>query len=341
MKLTLLLSALFISGVTFAQETIPAFYDFNTIPGSAEGDYYHFATLQTALDETATGANVIWNFNGITSNNRSSTVVIVPTAEDVATFPGSTMLVQTTTTTGVGTSSVTKYYLASNASGGTSLTGFDAAGIILNYSTDNGFIGNFPLTYGYSNIDTVAGTFEGMGLSGTFTGTGVSIVDAYGTLNTDLVFAENIPATRLKTVQDINLIYMGATVGTLTQTIYSYYYGVLDGPAFRSITNTLTVPSMEINQTTRSAEAYTEMILSTGNLISENKTAIAPNPVANVLHFSGNDAITGVTITDTAGRTVLQIKASNDIMVNHLSAGVYYVTVQSGNITEVQKMVKR
>jgi hypothetical protein len=75
--------------------------------------------------------------------------------------------------------------------------------------------------------------------------------------------------------------------------------------------------------------------------LSLNKTAIAPNPVADVLHFSGDAVITAVTVTDLSGRVVLQSKSANDIAVSHLTTGIYNVSVQSGSGTKALKMVKQ
>ena len=337
MKIKLLLSALLISGAALAQEPIPAFYNFNTSPGGIEEDVYSLVTSTTPLDQSAAGANVVWNFDQLADDGESSTRVIVPQASEVVTFPGSTMVVRTTAG-----NSVTNYYLATTVAGGYSLTGFQAGGMELNYSTNNGFTGNFPLSYGYTNTDDVAGTFTGMGFTGTFTGTGTTTVDAYGTLTVNVGTASETPVTRLKIVQDINLTYLDFPAGTVNQTIYSYYgTNLTSGPIFRSISTTLNIPALLIDQTTTNYESYMATALGTPAFTKNNKTIIAPNPVANVLHFAGDKAITGVTITDASGRVVLQSKVNNDIAVNHLSAGVYYVALQSANGTEVKKMVKR
>lgn len=342
MKIKLLLSALFISGAAFAQEPIPSFYNFNTSPDGVEEDVYSLVTSSTDLGESAAGANIVWNFNQLSAVTQTMTRVIAPSATDVATYPNTNMLVRTNTVT-ADAENVTNYYLAADLAGGFSITGFEAAGMQLNYSTNNGFIGNFPLSYGYTNTDDVAGTFTGMGFTGTFTGTGTSTVDAYGTLTVNEGIANATPVTRLKLVQDISLNYSGIPVGTVNETIYSYYATTLtSGPIFRSITTTLNIPLLSIiNQVTSNLESYTATTLGVNVAAKKNVLSIAPNPVANVLHFAGDKAITGVTITDASGRVVLQSKAGNDVAVNHLSTGVYYVAVQSGNSTEVQKMIKQ
>lgn len=341
MKTKLLFSALCVSLAAFAQEPIPAFYNFNTTPGNTAGNAYIVATQETPLDESAAGANVTWNFNGLEEDTRSATVVTTPSADDIAEYPGTTMLVETTTQV-TGGQNVTRYFLMGSTTGSTSLTGFEVSGMELNY-TDNAFIGQFPLSYGYNNSDLIAGTFSGLGVQGTFTGTGTSTVDAYGTLNVDLGFSEGVQVSRLKATQNISLTYLGFPAGTLTQTIYSYYSPAIlaDGPVFRTITITLVAPLLGINQTSYNVEVYNQEALGTGKPARINNMVIAPNPVADVLHLSGNAVVTGVTITDLSGRTVLQSKASNDISVSHLSAGVYNVAVQSETGSQTIKMIRK
>ena len=340
MKIKLLLSALFISGAAFAQEPIPAFYNFTP---NVEEDAYVVAGSLLPVDQSASGENVVWNFNQLIQETQSSTRVIAPSATDVATFPGSTMLVRTSTEV-TGGENITNYYLATSAAGGFAITGFQTPQMELNYSTSNGFVGNFPLSYGYTNTDTnISGTFTGLGVSGTFAGTGTTTVDAYGTLTVNVGSANATPVTRLKIVQDISLTYSGLPAGTITQTIYSYYSTTLTtGPIFRSISTTLNVPLLGIvDNITTNYESYMATALNTAEFANKNSVSIAPNPVKDVLHFAGDKAITGVIITDSSGRVVLQSKAGNDIDVNNLSSGVYYVALQSGTGTEVQKMVKR
>lgn len=341
MKPKLLLPALLLSVSAFAQQPINSFYNFTASPGGTEEDLYTMVTSAVSLNEVAAGANMVWNFNQLTETGNTVTEVITPDAGIVATYPGTTMVVHTTTTGNGGGSGETYYYLATTTAGAVSLTGAQTSGIELNYST-NAFIGTFPLNYGYTNTAAVAGTFDYQGVSGTFTGTGTSAADAYGTLTVNVGIANAMPVTRLKTVQDLNLVYMGAPVGTLTQTIYSYYAATpSSGPIFRSITSHINVPIMSIDQTVSSLESYFGNTLGVNQSVAPATISIMPNPVANVLHFSGSESVNSVTVTDASGRVVLTPKAANDIDVSGLSTGVYYVSVQSGAGVSVQKMVKQ
>jgi len=338
MKKTLLSIALLLSVATFAQEPIGSFYTISLVPEDPNQVGYHIVTSASGPDQSAAGANIIWNFNDLVAETETVTEVMMASAEEIASYPGSTLTVKTTITGG----STTYYYLAVNDIGGTSLTGAQTSSVVLNYNTNNGFIGTFPLSFGFTNTDAVAGSFEAGGVSGTFTGTATSTVDAYGTLTVNEGSANNTAVTRLKTVQELTLIYMGIPAGTLTQTTYSYYNNemVSTGPIFRSITNHLNVPLMNLDETQSTIESYDASILSLPEVTGTAKILIAPNPVNDVLHIAGSDDITALTVVDAAGRTVLQ-SAGNDVSVSHLSSGIYYVSATAGNAVKTLKMVKQ
>jgi len=334
MKKSLLSFTLLLSISTFAQEAISSFYN---LTGDSE-DNYALVTSASGPDQATAGANVAWNFNDLVQVTTTATSVLPATAADIADYPGSTHTVKTVTQGG----NTTYYYIAVNDIGGTAITGAETSAVTLNYSTNNGFLGNFPLTYGFTNTDDVAGTFDANGTAGTFTGTAVSTVDAYGTLTVNEGYANNTAVTRLKTVQNLTLIYNGIPVGTLTQTIYSYYNSTVlgSGPLFRSISTTINVPVLSINQTQNSLESYEATSMGTVGLTPVASLSIAPNPVKDMLHFAGNAEVSNVILTDAAGRIVLQSATANDISVSHLSAGIYYATVTAGSGFTTLKMVK-
>jgi hypothetical protein len=330
MKTTLLFSFLFAGVAAFAQN-IPGFYT----PQTPEV-HYDVVVSVPDINQTPAGPDLTWNFNAFATVGTSVTQTVASATTE---FPNTTALVTTTTTIG-GQESTNDIYLTLPDTGA-AITGVTFGDVVLSYDTNNGFIGLFPLAYGYNNIDEVAGSFTGMGATGTFTGTAVTEVDAYGSFTANV---GGIPAgttvTRLKITQELSFSAGFIPLGTATQTIYSYYSSQsTTDPVFRSTTTALNLPLAGINDTTTVYEILTAT-LGTDKL-SRNKTAIAPNPVADVLHFSGDAAITAVTITDLSGRVVLQSKSANDIAVSHLTTGIYNVSVQSGSGTKALKMVKQ
>lgn len=337
MKIKLLLPALLLSAAAFAQRTVPAFYNFSVF--DAKDNYVIVNTSGSLGEANSVGENVVWNFNGLTQNTTSATQVITPATADVSAYPGSTMLVQTETVTSNGTNT-TKYFFAQDANGGLSLTGAVSTGFTLNYTTNNAYLGQFPMSYGYTNTDNnVAGSFVYGNYNGTFTGTGTTTVDAYGILTTNIGFANGTPVTRIKTVQNLNLTILGFP-GTLTQTMYSYYANdLLNGPVFRSITNHIVVPIVSMDQTAETYESYVNTTNGTQQF-SKVTLSLTPNPVNNVLHFSGVEGINKVTVIDAAGRSVLSGNG-NDVFAGSLSAGVYYATAETEAGKQTVKFIKK
>jgi len=333
MKTKLLLPALLLSICAFAQEPIYSFYNLSS-PESADG--YELFTSPTTIDQGSGGASVEWNFTDLVSVGQSGTQVFLPTPEELIEYPGSTLVVSTVMTGGE-----TNYYLSVNDAG-TSLTGAVTSGAVLNY-TDNAFIGDFPLAYGYTNTDAVAGTFEMDGIEGTFTGTANVSLDAYGSLSVNDADAINV--TRLKTVQELTLIYMGIDIGTVTQIMHSYYTSLAGlatgGPIFRSITNHVVVPSLSIDETTNAYELYTATLGINNPKLPSNKLSIVPNPVNNIVHFEGSAVVNTVTITDVTGKIVLTANEANNVDVSTLNPGIYFVSAQSDKGVAVTKIVKQ
>lgn len=334
MKTKLLLPALLLTAMSFAQNTVPAFYAF-TAQGAT--DEYTRVDSETDFNQAAsTGANVNWNFNSLLISGLTSTKVIAPSASNIATFPGSNMLVQITTQT----ANVTRYFFAQNGNGAISLTGAETDNYILNYSTNNALIGTFPASYGYTSTDDVAGTFLVTNYNTTFTGTSTTTVDGYGTLTTNLGSTNGNSVTRVKNVQNLNLFLSGIPIGTATQTMYSYYSDtLLTGPVFRNIETNIVVPSGGIDYNFSNYELHNSLTASTTQVV-KSKITLAPNPVNDILHFAGVEGISKVTVIDAAGRLVLSGN-SNDIFAGSLSAGIYYATAETEAGKQTVKFIKK
>lgn len=334
MKTKLLLPALFLTAVAFAQNTIPAFYAF-TAQGAT--DEYTIVGSDTDFNQAAsTGANVNWNFNDLLIGGFTSTKVIAPSASDIATFPGSNMQVQITTQT----ANVTRYFFAQNGNGAISLTGAQTDNYILNYNTNNALIGTFPASYGYTSTDDVAGTLLVTNYNTTFTGTSTTTVDGYGTLTTNFGSTNGDAVTRVKNVQNLNLFLGGIPIGTATQTMYSYYSDtLLTGPVFRNIEVNIVVPAGGIDYNFSNYELHNSLTASTPQVV-KNKAVLTPNPVNDVLHFAGVENISNITVIDATGRTVLT-GTGNDIAAYSLSAGIYYATAQTETGKQTVKFIKK
>ncbi len=335
MKTNLLLLLFLSSLFGFSQTPINSFYT----------DDYNFAIVNSSvpLVQNTTGANVIWNFNTFSFVGNSIYTNSVPISTEISSYPNTTNVTNIATTSG-GTTTVSKLF-SSNLSNVVSLTGLNNPTFSLNYNTNNATLGAFPLNYGYTNNDTTAGSFIYGTYNGTFTGTIVTSADAYGsmTLNatTGSAAYSNVPVTRLKTVQNINLIYgFFGNIGTVIITTYSYYRVTGNVLIFRDATTIANVPLLSINnQTTSQYEIFSVILLSDNESnFQENKFLIVPNPVENILHFENSRDIQKVIISDLNGRIVLnQGKFENDINISNLQSGVYIASI----ITEFGTLIKK
>lgn len=341
MKTKLLLTLLGLSfAVSQAQNPIPYYF-------SAGSQQYALADSATPIDQSASGANAVYTFdqlfpNGMIIYNSRNTV----TAEELQAYPNTNSVIEITSNVN-GNSTLSNIFVTAPSSP-FSFTGASFNGLDLNYNTNNATLGTFPLNYGYSNTDNTAGSFVYTTYDGTFTGTITTTVDAYGTMTMNDVGYGSYSGdvTRLKTVQNINLIYgFFGNVGTVVQTTYHYYdveSGVL-APIFKHTESIINVPLLSINQTVVTMESANLIILSTPKN-SSIAFQIAPNPVTDFLTVQAdtNEVIRDINITDINGRIVLQSNAAeNKIDVSHLQSGIYFASIVTDKGTTTKKIIKK
>jgi hypothetical protein len=313
-----------------------------TTYSSTASTNFAIVTSSSAIDQTAAGANIIWNFNTLTAIGNSVDTYATPTATELTSYPTTTSVATITSTVG-STNTISKLY-TKNVSNAVSITAVKATDLELNYVTNNALLGTFPLSYGYTNTDVTAGTYVYTTYSGTFSGTINTSVDAYGLLSTNIPgIVPGTPVTRLKTEQNINLNYSFFTnVGTITQTSYGYYGA--GNLLFRSTTVVVNVPLLSINQTSTQFESFTTILLGIENQnLQANLFRIAPNPVKEFLNIalSNNEIINVLTISDCTGKTILKVNhPEKSIPIGHLQKGIYRVAMTSEKGTQTEKFIK-
>ncbi|WP_298520525.1 T9SS type A sorting domain-containing protein [uncultured Kordia sp.] len=312
---------------------------------SDSGTDFSILAASSALDQSPTGANVFWTFNGLTPGGTNIDTYAAPDATQLTTYPGTTN-VQTITTQG--TPPVASNFFLRTDGTGTYITGGTQGDITLNYSTTNAFIGLFPLSFGANNSGTAAGTFSFMGTSGTFTGTFTATVDAHGTLTmTDAVANDYVaPVTRLRVDQNLSFSIppIFNNIGTLTQTTYYYYDNNADNIAFRYTDAHLVSAFLGIDQMTETYERNTTLTLSR-NTVDASQFQLYPNPAKDFITIESKNgqAIQTVSIVDVQGRNVFTAnEAVSRIPVTNLQQGMYFVTLETetGAIT-TKKFIKQ
>lgn len=334
MKKTLLLFTSLISTIIFAQAPIN---DFFSVPNSS------YAIVNDAtLDQSATGANLTWNFTDFTSIGVNTDTYSAPTSGELSTYPGTTEVL-TVSTSGGGESKI----YAKDMAGTFSLTGAGGTDVDLNYVTDNALVGTFPLNYNDTNNDAVSGTFTGQGISGTFTGTITSTVDAYGTLNMNDLGqgAYSGSVTRLKVVQNLSLTYIFPNVGTAAQTSYYYYDDNNGNLVFKSNTIQIVVAIAGINETTTLFESFLGTTLSTNDFnLASPEIQLFPNPVEDQLIVKPNNSvnITAMFVTDLNGRVIISKDTfQEELDTSILQSGMYILSIETDSGIITKKFLKK
>lgn len=343
--LLLLLSFFFVTAYSQAPYPIDAYMGspiVNNDPIDGYSNrYYTIVNSALPLDHNPTGADVTWDFGQLATVGIRNYSNGQPTPEELSIYPNSTMA---TTITSIvsGTTTTGKTY--SIALETFSFTGGTVEGLDLNFATDNALVGDFPMAFGYTNSDTVGGTYVYGIYSGTFTGTINSTVDAWGKLSTNTVDfgVATDTVSRLKTVQVLNLSYgIFQNAGTVTQTTHHYYRQGDQFPLFKSTTTHIVAALLEIDETITSHEMAYPALLGTENFNAQ-KIRVAPNPVSDRLSIqAGNENIHSVRITNSNGGLVLEKPYDgNPVDVGSLNSGIYYTEIYTDSGKVVKKIIK-
>jgi hypothetical protein len=317
---------------SWAQSPIASFY-------VQDNSMYKIIESAAGIDQSATGANTNWSYTDLLQIGSSVEVNQTPTSAQITTYPNSNKVTVNSST--VGATTTDSELFSKNTNNQVSITGLSNPYITLNFSTNNALVGTFPMNYGYTNSDTMAGTYVYGTYSGTFSGTMNTAVDAYGILNLIIDGVQSShTVTRLKVVQNITLNYsIFPNVGTIVQTIYNYYEAGNSSPVFRSTESVVNVPLQGIvDQTITQMEKF-DGILS-NNTFDAHQSLAYPNPVRDLLYLS-NQATTKITLTDMRGRIVLsRVNPAQTIDVSSLENGLYLLEIQTAQGTQIQKILK-
>lgn len=331
---------LFVSLPAFAQTTI-TILNGGTTNGWEDGVNTRFYEDYSSLPsngEELSGANISVAFTNIEEAGSPVTYDnSAPSATEVATFPNSTMVNFDLVFNGTEYISPNKtYFDIYNA-----MTGRVTPDYTIYYSNAASF--GLPLTYGESSSDTVGGTYYYDGYSGTFSGTMVTSVDAYGTISfagTGL-FTETAAFTRLKSVETLQLSYPGfGVIGTYMQTSYRYYRESDVWPYYKSVRTQINIPIMSINTDTTRKEKAPFYLLSVNDNDRASSILITPNPVVTKAVVLGAEGLLSVTVTDVNGKIVYSGR-TNDVDLSTLQGGTYVVRIETARGTFVRKIIKK
>lgn len=302
-----------------------------------------YATVLGALNEVPSGPNVSWDFGTLNASGISVDTFSAPTASQLADYPGTT---QVLTITDVDMNTNEAFFKVDGSN--LFFTGGSNPLFTLDYNIDNAFIGSFPLSFGSSPsiTDAISGQINTQDQSTTYTGIVMTQVDAYGSLNFDVVGqgAYNGSVTRIKSVQQLAFTIV-VFPGTVSITTYNYYKDSDGDLVFRTSGGTVNIPGLGITQSFSSAEALITNTLSNDSydMTEEDGFTIVPNPVNDVLKITLKkpSVISSIALFDIDGRTVLkQLNPNHTLTIATLQSGVYILSITTNLGTTRERFIK-
>lgn len=290
-----------------------------------DGYNYRSYTLfdpETVFDQSSAGFDKTWDISGFTVLPGSKSYLNTDATSTEATeYPG-TGMVTTGTMSPSGTVDSKAYTLGTLMG----LTCYNDTSVTLNYNTDNVQFGSFPMAYGDLHLDnTIAGTYVFGAYTGTFVGTFITEVDAYGTMITGA--DGNVSVTRLKTIETLQMNYAGMeNVGTFITTTYRYYRNQDLWPYLKSTTRAINIPSFSLNTSTTSIEKA-PAVLSVPNLELDNSISVFPNPAADEVNITTTpgQTIVGITVIDILGKVITTQSETRKLDISNLQTGTYLI----------------
>lgn len=325
---TLVTSLILISGASKAQLNLtqainePVVGDVDT-----RKDYDSTAALPKN-----TGTGQVWNFTSLatTTNAATASTYTVPSAvAGNANYPTAT----------IAQDNGTFFKSSSNLF---EMVGLETSTVSLMFSNP-AIIANWPVAYGYSNTDPVAGNVTTPLGNGTFTGTITTNALGAGTLQLPNAITYT-NCLMLKTRLDVNATLSLGTA-TLVLTTYQYYHS---SQKFPIVTITYTdLQSVALNNSDAVVTINNNIFAGVNEMTFDNSYAVYPNPASGsfYIHLNNTGAEhVSVEIMNQLGQTIKKedlgtgsIDAS--INISDLESGIYFVKTTAGNKSSVKKLI--
>lgn len=286
------------------------------------------------VDNSATGANVTFSNGSLTLGTPALVSYLTPSASEISTFPGSNIKMVEGATAILYKASPTKL----------EITGIVNPQVTLNLSMDNGTYINYPTTFGPAQTDAAKGTFTSSVINGICVGTTSVEADAYGTLILNGQTYNNV--LRVKFIQNFSLhlptdVTFINPLGTVGNTVYSYYEASHRYPLLSSTNLNISVPLLGINQTTSTAMALNIATLAVSNTIKKESFSVYPNPAQDFIGFKGNtEGYSKANIYSLDGKLIKTADVnSGNIQISDLPPASYFMEM-SGKNSAPKKHIK-
>lgn len=221
---------------------------------------------------------------------------------------------------------------------GLNISGINASNYNLNYNIKNAILYNYPVSYGYTNHDTVEGTFLILGVPNmnSFTGIQKGNVDTTADAEGTIVLPNGtFNFVRVKIIQSVNL-YLQSDVGysnpqgSITNTTYNYYVSGRKFPVLTYMTINVVVNSIWYYQNLVQSQVNYDMISLNTNEVEDLDIRIYPNPTENSIHILPNKEIKSVRIYASDGKFISKIDSGN-ADVSQFIKGMYFLIIEDKN----------
>lgn len=277
------------------------------------------------------GANQTWDFSSISGASAGATNFVPLSGSTLpTTFPQSNI---------VELSGGSEIYYKKNTSE-YSLVGTYSPGstrLIIPNSRD--FL-KFPITYNDVFNGTWSGTAENLSASVTYSRSGTSMVkaDGYGTLILPYTTVNNV--LRVITVYNYQDVYMGSTLATYVDTIYTWFNATTN--CYIATYSVIYMSGMFIaSQATYIDQS--SFVSSVNDLtIGEKQLSFYPNPADNFINVENTSEAMILKIFDVRGsliKTEKIQKGNRKIDISDLKSGVYFVHYSTESNNYTQKLV--
>ena len=333
MKKTLLFTLSMLAISVYGQTTLT--YASNVPTAGDAHEKYNLNNLP--FNNTATGNNATFDNAALTLGALSQNTYAVPTATEIADFPGTNVAFSN----GAG---ISIFYKTSTTA--LDVTAITASTGVLKLNTNNATIIKFPTAFGDSYTDTASGRFlystYDLPLSGTITTT----ADAAGTLIVGSATFTNV--LRLKIVQNYTIFLSDSfplPAGTATITTYLYFDGENRYPIAENYLVTAVSQLAGINESQEIAQVLKTESLAVNSTNAAKSINFYPNPAKDFIFISDAElGNTKVNIFSVEGKLVktLSLEKGKSIDVQSLTPGNYILqTIDQKGTIQTSKLIKK
>jgi hypothetical protein len=296
-----------------------------------------------------TGANKVWNFTSLTKKTTTNAEVAYSYSNAAAVssstaYPGCNLVEVAGSGTGY------TYYRTSASQ----LELMGQSGNATNFTfTNTAIVANWPIAFGYNNVDAFSGTLMAGTITANATGNMTVAASGTGTLQLpDGITLTNV--LQLKVDQKITapITIPGVPIpvtATINITNYQYYHSSDKFPiataAYQKFSIPLSTPTVSSSY---NINAKNVLIGLNESKLGDNSFSLYPNPVKNNLIIQINKDIennSSIDIFNATGALVKSVRMEGngsklEIDTNTLPSGMYYLKLNTPNGTLTKKFIK-